>query len=156
VKAIGLCAAVVLALVASAGLTAFAGGGPIIHAHSAAARVIRLAERGDVKSAAVLGQMYSTGRGVPQDYFEAAKWFYRAADRGDPRAQFELGVLYNKGRGVRRDYVLAEMWLNLSASRAIGADRDFVVRMRDAVASKMTPEQLAAAQRLALAWHNSQ
>lgn len=123
--------------------------------YAAAARVIHLAKLGDVKSAALLGRMYETGRGVPQDYTEAAKWYYRAADRGDARAQYELGLLYNKGQGVRRDYVLAEMWLNLSASQAVGDNRNFVARIRDAIASKMTPSQLAASQRLAQAWYRS-
>jgi TPR repeat protein len=79
----------------------------------------------------------------------------RAANRGDPFAQYALGMMYNKGQGVRRDYVLAEMWLNLSASRTVGENRDFVARVRDAVASKMTAEQLATAQRLAVAWYQS-
>jgi TPR repeat protein len=128
---------------------------PVTNAPYTAAEVIRLANLGDLKSQAQLGLMYSKGLGVPQDYYEAAKWYYRAADRGDPQAQFALGMMYNKGQGVRRDYVLAEMWLNLSASKIVGDDRDFVARTRDAVASKMTAEQLAAAQRLALAWYQS-
>lgn len=147
--------AVVLAVVVLGSLKASAHDGPLVRVPYSAARVIRLAARGDLRSQTLLGRMYATGRGVPQDYFEAAKWYYRAADRGDPRAQFELGLLYNIGKGVRRDYVLSEMWLDLSASQAGGDSRDFVVRMRDAIASKMTPEQLATSQRLARAWAKS-
>jgi len=99
--------------------------------------------------------MYSTGLGVPQNFYEAAKWYYRAAARGNGKAQFELGLLYNKGRGVPRDLVLAEMWLNLSASHGARRDGDFRARIRDAVASKMTPAQLAEAQWLALSWYKS-
>jgi len=148
-------AAVALALAAAgiAGARARDGSAPAPYA--SAARIMRLAKQGDLKSATELGRMYQTGRGVPQDYTEAAKWYYRAADRGDARAQYELGMLYNKGQGVRRDYVLAEMWLNLSASQAVGDSRDFVTRMRDSIASKMTPGQLAASQRLARAWYQS-
>lgn len=124
--------------------------------YSAAARVIRLAKRGNVHAQAQLGWMYARGLGVPQDYIEAAQWYYRAANRGDGRAQLELGLMYNKGQGVPHDLVLAEMWLNLSASHAVGSNRDYVARLRDAVASKMTVQQLMAAQHLAVGWSRSQ
>jgi len=156
VKNVVRCTAIVLVSLVAAIINAFARDGLSASAPpTAAAKVLRLAKLGDLKSQAQLGWMYSTGRGVSQNYYEAAKWYYRAADRGDPLAQFELGMMYNKGQGVRRDYVLAEMWLNLSASQIIGGNRDFVARIRDAVASKMTAEQLATAQRLALAWYQS-
>lgn len=155
-KSIGWCAAVVLALVAAGMVNASAADGQFgPGSYVAAARTIRLAKQGGVRAQAQLGWMYSTGHGVPQDYIEAAKWYYRAADRGDAWAQFELGQMYNKGQGVRRDYVLAEMWLDLSASRVSGENRDFVASMRDSVALKMTAPQLAAAQHLARAWYQS-
>ncbi len=153
-KNIGRCIAVILALVAAGVVDASPRQGIYLPAaYAAAARIIRLAKLGDVEAQAQLGWMYSTGRGVPQDYYGAAKWYYRAAVQGHGRAQFELGLLYNKGRGVPRDYVLAYMWLNLSASQAVGDDRDFRARIRDAVASKMTAAQVAKAQQLALAWY---
>jgi len=114
-----------------------------------------LANSGDIKAEAQLGWMYSKGRGVPQNYYEAAHWYYLAAQRGHGGAQFELGLMYNKGEGVRRDFVLAYFWLNLSASQAVGDDRDFKARIRDAVASKMTVEQVAAAQEMARGWYVS-
>jgi TPR repeat protein len=154
VKNIGRCIAIVLALVAAGVVDASPRQGIYLPApYAAAARIIRLAKLGDVNAQAQLGWMYSTGRGVPQDYYGAAKWYYRAAVQGHGRAQFELGLLYNKGRGVPRDDVLAYMWLNLSASQAVGDDRDFRARIRDAVASKMTAAQVAKAQQLALAWY---
>jgi TPR repeat protein len=121
----------------------------------ASARVIRLARLGNVRAQAQLGLMYARGLGVPQSYVEAAKWYYRAADRGDGRAQLELGLMYNKGQGVPRDLVLSHMWLNLSASHAVGDNRDYAVRLRDALASKMTERQLLAAQHLAQSWYRS-
>jgi TPR repeat protein len=123
--------------------------------YSASARVIRLARLGNVRAQSQLGFMYARGLGVPQNYVEAAKWYYRAADRGDGRAQLELGLMYNKGQGVPRDLVLSHMWLNLSASHAVGGNRDYAVRLRDALASKMTEKQLLAAQHLAQSWYRS-
>jgi TPR repeat protein len=122
----------------------------------AAAKVIRAAKAGDIRAQAVLGWMYQNGSGVPQDYFLAAKWYQSAATQGHGGAQFELGLLHNKGQGVLQDYVLAYMWLNLSASQAVGEDRDFKVRIRDAVASKMTPAQMALAQQMARDWYKAQ
>jgi uncharacterized protein len=121
-------------------------------AHDSAVAVIRAAERGNMNAEAQLGRLYSTGRGVPQNFYKAAKWYSLAAVRGHGGAQFELGLLYNSGRGVPRDYVLSYMWLELSASQAFGDDRDFKARMRDAVATKMTAPEVAVAQHMALTW----
>jgi uncharacterized protein len=118
--------------------------------------IVARAMRGDPVAQARLGWLFLNGRGVPQDFTEAAKWFYRAATHGNGGAQYELGMLYNKGQGVRRDYVLSYLWLNLSAAQATGADRDFKTTMRDAIANKMTPAQILAAQKMALEWYKSQ
>jgi uncharacterized protein len=145
-----------LALSAAAGVDAadgLRGHGPATYA--SAAHIIPAAERGNVNAEAQLGWMYLTGRGVPQDFFKAAKWYYLAAVHGHGGAQFQLGLLYNKGLGVPVDYTLSYMWLNLSASQAVGDDRDFKVRVRDAVASKMTVAQVALAQHIAMTWYKT-
>ena len=43
---------------------------------------MRKAESGDATAQAKLGQMYAEGKGMPQDYVEAMKWFRLAADQG--------------------------------------------------------------------------
>ena len=151
---IGRCIAIVLALLAAGAVHASPREQILVSApYATAAKVIRLAKLGDIKAEARLGWMYSKGRGVPQNYFAAAHWYYLAAQRGHGGAQFELGLMYNKGEGVPRDFVLAYFWLNLSASQAVGDDRDFKAGIRDAVASKMTVEQVALAQEMARAWY---
>jgi TPR repeat protein len=75
-------------------------------------------------------------------------WYRKAADQGDAMAQNNLGVAYYDGTGVAQDYVQAHKWWNLSAASG-NAD---AVKNRDIVASKMTPAQIAEAQRLASAW----
>jgi TPR repeat protein len=50
-----------------------------------------------------LASMYYFGRGVPQDYSEAVRWYRKAADQGDSQAQFNLGLMYHDGRGVPPD-----------------------------------------------------
>uniref|UniRef100_UPI00046DFDD6 tetratricopeptide repeat protein n=1 Tax=Neisseria polysaccharea TaxID=489 RepID=UPI00046DFDD6 len=59
---------------------------------------------------ALLGLMYSKGRGVCQDYVEAVKWYRQAAEQGLAQAQNSLGVMYETGRGVRQDLALAQEW----------------------------------------------
>lgn len=77
----------------------------------------------------------------------------RAAERGDIAAQANLGALYANGWGVERDDVLAHMWLNLAASGAKGRRfRRSLIRKRDRIAGRLTPERIAEAQRLAQDW----
>jgi uncharacterized protein len=123
--------------------------------YAMAASIAAGAARGSAVAEARMGWLYLKGRGVPQDFHLAAKWFYRAAVQGEGFAQYQLAMLYNKGQGVPRDYLLAYMWLNLSASQAVGEDGDFKARMRDAIASKMTDAQIKAAQRMAVSWYRA-
>jgi hypothetical protein len=60
--------------------------------------------------------------------------------------------MYDKGQGLPQDYVLAYKWLNLAVSRAAGRERQDWVRIRDAVATKLSLAELTVAQRLALEW----
>ena len=92
--------------------------------------------------------MYTIGQGVPQDYQEAVKWYRLAAEQGNASAQAGLGFMYSEGQGVVQDYILAHMWTNLAASQAGG----MVVKLRDQIATFMTPQQIAEAQRLAREW----
>jgi TPR repeat protein len=73
------------------------------------------------------------------------KWFRLAAKQGGASAQAFLGVLYAFGYGVPKDYVYAHMWGNLAAANGI----EVGVKLRDDVAKKMIPSQIAEAQKLA-------
>jgi TPR repeat protein len=110
------------------------------------------AEQGDAQAQLHLGIMYAEGQGMPQDYAEAAKWYRLAADQGYAQALYNLGLAYAKGEGVSQNNVSAHMWLNLAAARFPASDaysRSEAVRNRDLVASKMTPKEVAEAQKLA-------
>jgi uncharacterized protein len=112
-----------------------------------------LADKGDAEAQTSLGFMYQEGWGVPQDYEQALTWFRKAANQGDASAQFNIGLLYADGQGVPQDYELAHMWFNLSAAHAKNANtRAVAVNNRDLVAAKMTPAQIAEAQRMATEW----
>ena len=92
-----------------------------------------------------LGVMYYDGQGVVQDYAEAVKWYKLAAAQGFAIAQSNLGVMYEIGKGVVQDYTRAHMWFSLAS--AVGNKN--AVKGRDLVAAKMTPQQIAEAQKLA-------
>ena len=59
-----------------------------------------------------------------------------------------LGRLYVQGLGVPQNYVQAHMWFSLAASRFEAE----AMKERDALATRMAPEQIAAAQKLAASW----
>ena len=114
-----------------------------------------LAEQGDANAQYGLGFMYDTGQGVPQDYAAAMSWYRKAADQGHAAAQSNLGTMYANGWGVPQDYILAHMWWNLAASRLDASEkekRDKVIKNRDSVAARMTPAQIAEAQKMAREW----
>jgi hypothetical protein len=62
-------------------------------------RLLRpLAEQGNSVAQAILGNMYYSGTGVPQNSAEAVKWHRRSAEQGFAEAQMSLGAMYNLGR----------------------------------------------------------
>ncbi len=120
--------------------------------NTAAAILRPLAITGDPRAQSYVGNMYATGRGFPQNYTVATYWYFRAANQGETTAQYMLGLSYDKGDGVQQDYIKAHMWLDLAAAHAPPRSRDFCVRLRDAIATKMTRGQIGVARQLALQW----
>jgi TPR repeat protein len=108
--------------------------------------------RGNARAQAQLGFMYENGFGVPQNYAAAADLYQSAAAQGNVFAQSRLGLIYDKGHGVPQSWVLSYKWLDLAAARATNRERDYYRRLRDAVASKMSSDQIVEGQRLALIW----
>jgi uncharacterized protein len=83
--------------------------------------VFRRAEKGDANAQFVLGLKYDTGKGVPQDYAEAAKWYRKAAEQGYAEAQFNLGSMYDEGRGVPQDYAEAAKWYRKAKDQGVAS-----------------------------------
>ena len=78
---------------------------------------VRAAVQGDAKAQNRLGLMYDKGRGVPQNYGEAAKWFRKAAEQGDVKAQIKLGFMYELGEGVPQNYGESLKWYRKAAEQ---------------------------------------
>jgi TPR repeat protein len=130
------------------GRAAFSRGNYVL-----AARLLApLARRGNPRAQAMFGFLYENGLGAPQAYDVAFELYAGAAERGDPTGQYLLGLMYDKGHGVDQDDVLAYKWLNLAAAAAPVREREQYLRIRNAVASKMSLDQVLEGQRLALDW----
>jgi TPR repeat protein len=105
----------------------------------------RAAEQGFPIAQLNLGELYRTGRGIPQDYSQAALWFRKAAEQDHVGAQFGLaemysagnrntarcgrrlparhaqaGDAYQEGKGVGPDAIQAYKWLSLASARMRG------------------------------------
>jgi TPR repeat protein len=115
----------------------------------------KAADQGDAGAQYILGIMYENGRAmpaVPQDYAAAVALFRRGAEQGSASCQTLLGGMYARGQGVPQDFVQAHMWYNLAAARSDGRGADYDRAERDRTAMKMTPAQIAEAQKLAREW----
>jgi uncharacterized protein len=108
-----------------------------------------LAERGDAQAQVHLGLLYHQAQGVPQDYTKARQWYEKAAGQGDAQSQVNLGWLYFYGQGVPQDEVRAYMWYSLAADHSTGDLQKSATNSRDVIARRMTPGQIAEAQKLA-------
>jgi TPR repeat protein len=119
---------------------------------ASAMRLLRpLADRGDPRAQNRVGVMYQRGWGVPLDYADAVSWFRQAANQGDADAQSNLAFMYLYGRGVSRDYIRAHMWFSLAASGGVIS----ASLSRDLLAARMTPVQVAKAQKQAHEWKSA-
>jgi uncharacterized protein len=99
------------------------------------------AESGYGEALFMLGSMYQTGIGVPQDYSEATKWYKLAVEAGAEKA---CGYLA-KASLLAGDYVSAHEWFNLTAAEGDNS----AANSRDEVAKLMTAAQVVTAQQLA-------
>jgi hypothetical protein len=149
-----------------------------------AARWLRLAaEQGFPAAQYRLGRMIKAGQGHEEDYREGSRWITLAANRGSVPAQIaiakgfvssvseedevrwtrlwaEQGIVpaqerlarfHKTGRGVAEDYVQAYAWYSLAGA---GPDPE-LIKKRDEIAREMTQDQIAEAERLGMALHES-
>tara|TARA_R110000868_G_scaffold50530_3_gene161400 strand:- start:3366 stop:3983 length:618 start_codon:yes stop_codon:yes gene_type:complete len=106
------------------------------------------AEKGNADSQHAVGMMYELGESVRPNAAEAVKWYLLAANQGLLRSQNSLGILYTTGaKGLEPSPVRAFMWFSVAAK-----DDKTAASRRDRAAAKMTPEQIAAAEKVIAAW----
>ncbi len=95
-----------------------------------------------------IGKCYFDGEGLTKDIEEGLRWTRKAAEQGFALAEERLGQCYVSGEGVAKDYVQAYKWLNLATAQGNDLADDTRVSLAK-VATLMTSEQIAQAQRLA-------
>ena len=104
----------------------------------------RAADQGLTGEQFSTGLAYHTGKGEVKDEVEAVKWYRKVAEQGWEDAQSELGDAYRDGCGVPKNIIEAYKWFDLSAA----AGRAYAKQQRTLLEAKMTPEQIAEAQKL--------
>ncbi len=108
----------------------------------------KAAVQGHTEAQVNLGILLMYARGGQQDYKMAVYYLRLAANQGNDLAQRRLGQMYERGEGVQQDYVKAYMWYSLGSANGIEAG----ARLRDALAKRMEPDQIAEAQKLTREW----
>ena len=82
------------------------------------------------------------------DYTTALRLWRSLAQQGNASAQYNLGLMYEKGYGLPQDDILAHMWFSIAAAKG----NKTAVKERDFLAMRMTPAQVAEAEKLAWEW----
>jgi hypothetical protein len=78
---------------------------------------LEAAQAGYVPAQEVVGMMYAIGKGVQQDYHEAAKWFLTAAEAGNLRAAANYMAAGRSGLyNLRGDTELSARWARFLAA----------------------------------------
>ena len=90
---------------------------PPINPENLVDTLLQFAEEGSPGAQLVLGGLYDTGEGVPEDDAEAVRWYRLAAEQGLAEAQVNLGVMYDNGEGVPEDDAEAARWYRLAAEQ---------------------------------------
>ena len=106
-------------------------------------RLVQAAEQDHADAQTEIGNWYLSGRGVVQDFSQAAGWFQKAASLGSAKAMYGLGEMARAGWGIEKDPIEAYVWLNLASAR--GEKRAHEARRQ--VINQLTAEQLTEAQR---------
>ncbi|HEY1337178.1 MAG TPA: HEAT repeat domain-containing protein [Bryobacteraceae bacterium] len=76
-------------------------------------QALKSAEEGSAAAQTTVGMMYADGKGVHQNYAEAARWWVKAAQQGDLDAARLAWNLYRNGEGVDRDPAMANQMAQL-------------------------------------------
>ncbi len=114
----------------------------------------RSASQGYADALNNLGRIYFTGDGVKEDYKEAVTLFHAAAEQGVAWSHFFLGMIFaGGGEGIEPNPVEAYKWLTLASSlHTERKPREDALNARKDVAAKLSPVQIAVAEKLAHDW----
>jgi localization factor PodJL len=75
------------------------------------------AANGDASAQFEVAARFAEGKGVKQDFEQAATWYQRAATQGLAAAQYRLAALYERGAGIKADPARAKAWYKRAAEQ---------------------------------------
>lgn len=82
------------------------------------AALLARANAGDAAAQVQVGETYAAGKGVAQDYAQAAAWYRKAAEKGNISGQIHLAALYRDGgKHFPRDMAQAAAWYRKAAEQ---------------------------------------
>jgi localization factor PodJL len=128
------------------GAAYYAGTGVEQNYEAAAAYLGEAAVQGHPQAQYLLAEAFANGQGVPRNLPWAARWYGKAAAQGFDQAQFAYGVVQATGLGLPTYRVAGYGWLLLAAHQGHAKAE----AVRQALAKKMTPDQIRKAE----AWAN--
>ena len=106
------------------------------------------ADQGNSDAQNNLATMYAEGEGVLKDAIKAKKLYESAAQQGNFDSPNNIGTMYLQGIDITRNYVKAYMWFHLGEMKG---DRG-AKQNRAFVETKMTPEEIIEANKMAGEW----
>lgn len=85
--------------------------------------VKKRAKVNDPEALSILGDMYSTGSGVPKAPKKTLEYYIKSAEAGSVFTQNKLGSMYQYGIGVNKDLAQAVKWYEKSANIGYAASQ---------------------------------
>jgi len=107
------------------------------------------ADAGHAEAQFNLGVMYANGWGVDMNWEESARFYLLAAEQGFVPSQKALAYALGHGMGVTKDLIQACVWYDIAAQ--MGDDLGAGLK-RDELLERMSQEEVASAQQMALTW----
>ena len=77
------------------------------------------AQNGDTEAQYKLALLYYHGKGIKQNYKEAAYWFRKAGSNGHNKAKFYIASMFADGKGVLQDNRIAAEWYWRAAEQGL-------------------------------------
>ena len=96
----------------------------------------------------MLAMAYASGKGVPQDFKQAAEWFRKAAEQGDGFAETRLGFQLAQGQGVKKDIVEAYMWFAIALAGGYSDAQQYRLQFQ----KEISQDELDTAEQRAKDW----
>lgn len=121
-------------------------------------RLLQAAEAGDARSQYNLGILYDNGLddngyAVTGNRPQAVRWLLAAAEQGFPRAQVKLAEVYADAPDTSGgSHTTAAAWFLVAALGLRGVHLQRARSGYECIAARLTPVQIAKAQRFARAW----